>query len=294
MNTILICPSSRSPVEHLSLFTPLAAIPFLGESLIEYWLTHLAMSGASEVRILAHDRPEQIAAIVGNGARWGLKAEVIAETRELTLAQAQIKYEQEIVSGSHEVAVVDHFPGTLQSLFTSYADLFAGVFEWLPNAKMPDRVGLRELSPGVWVGLHTRISPGAQLYPPCWIGQNVYVGAGAVVGPMAIIEDRSFIEPKAEVVSSMIGPDTFVGELAVIHEAFAYGNLLVNWKSNLFTHVTDAFLLCALRHPALAHSTEGWLDRLTQIYSRNKDDLQTFWKHFLLDKEDKLSTHDKL
>jgi NDP-sugar pyrophosphorylase family protein len=294
MNAILICPSSRSPVEHLSTFTPLAAFPFLGESLIEYWLTHLAMSGATEVRILAHDRPEQIVAIVGNGARWGLKAEVIAETRELTLAQAQIKYEQEIVSGSHEVAVVDHFPGSLQSLFTSYADLFAGVFEWLPQARMPDRVGLRELSPGIWVGLHSKISPGAQLHPPCWIGQNVYVGAGAVVGPMAIIEDRSFIEPKAEIVSSMIGPDTFVGQLAVIQDAFAFGNLLVNWKSDLFTHVTDAFLLCALRRPALAQPTEGFLDRLTQIYSRNKDDLQTFWKHFLLDKEDKLSTHDKL
>jgi NDP-sugar pyrophosphorylase family protein len=294
MNAILICPSSRSPVEQLSTYTPLAAIPFLGESLIEYWLTHLAMSGASEVRILAHDRPHQIAAIVGNGARWGLKAEVIPETRELTLAQAQIKYEQEIVSGSHEVAVVDHFPGSLQSLFTGYADLFAGILDWLPQARMPDRVGLKELRPGIWVGLHTKISPEAQLHAPCWIGQNVFIGAGAVVGPMTIIEDRSFIEPRAEVISSMIGPDTFVGQLAVIHDAFAWSNLLVNWKSNLFTQVTDAFLLCALRRPALAHPTDGLLDRLTQIYSRNKDELQTFWKHFLLDKEDKLSTHDKL
>lgn len=294
MNVILICPSQRPAVEHLSTFTPLAALPLLGQSLVEYWLTHLAMAGAREVRVLAHDRPEQIAAIVGDGARWGLQAEVIVETRELTVAQALIKYEKEVVSGSHEVIVLDHFPGSTQSLFTSYTDLFAGIVEWIPKAQTPDRVGLHELRPGIWVGLHTRIAPDAKIHPPCWIGQNVYIGAGAVIGPMAIVEDRSFVEPKAEIVGSMIGPDTFVGQFAVIQEAFAWGNQLVNWKSSLFTRVTDAFLLCALRRPSIAQPADGILGRLTQIYSRNKDELQTFWKHFLLDKEDKLSGHDKL
>jgi NDP-sugar pyrophosphorylase family protein len=293
MNAILICPSSRPAVEHLSTYAPLAAIPLMGQSLVEYWLTHLAMNGAIEVHVLANDRPEQIAAIVGNGARWGLKAEVIPESRELTLAQAQIKYAKEIASGSHEVVVLDHFPGTLQSLFTSYSDLFAGIFEWLPNVRTPDRVGLRELRPGIWVGLHAHISPEAQLHPPCWIGNNVYIGAGAMIGPMTVIEDRSFLEPKAQVNSSVIGPDTFVGQLAVLQEAFAFGSQLVNWKTNFFTQVTDAFLLSPLRRPMGAGGA-GLFDRLVQMYARNKDDLQTFWKHFLLDKEDKISTHDKV
>jgi NDP-sugar pyrophosphorylase family protein len=293
MNAILICPSTRPAVEQLSTYTPLAAVPLLGESLVEYWLTHLAMTGAEEVQILAHDRPQHIAAIVGNGARWGLKAEVIAETRELTLAQAQIKYAREITSGTHEIVVLDHFPGTVQSLFTNYADLFAGLFEWLPHAPTPDRIGLREHQPGVWVGSHTRISPGAQLHAPCWIGQNVYVGPEAIIGPMAVIEDRSFIEGKAQVIGSFVGPDTFVGELAILQHAVALGNRLIDWKSNLFTLVTDSYLLSALRQPSMAQVSGNVLDRLTQIYSRNKEDLQTFWKHFIFDKEDPLSKNSK-
>jgi UDP-3-O-[3-hydroxymyristoyl] glucosamine N-acyltransferase len=285
MNAILICPSTRPGVEHLSSYTPLAAIPLLGESLVEYWLSHLAMSGASEVQILANDRPQHIAAIVGNGARWGLKADVIAESRELTLAQAQIKYAREITSGTHEIAVLDHFPGSIQSLFTSYADLFSGLFEWLPNARMPDRIGLKEVKTGVWVGLQTRISPTAQIHPPCWIGQNVYIGTGAVIGPMAVIEDRSFVEANAQVIGSLVGPDTYVGQDTVIQDAFALGNMLINWKSNLFTHVVDAFILSALRRPMFQEASGNMFDRLTQIYSRNKDELQTFWKHMLLDKE---------
>lgn len=294
MNAVLICPSPRPEVEHLATYAPLATVPLLGESLVEYWLTSMTLSGATEVKILASDRPEQVSALVGNGARWGLNAEVVPEPRELTAAQAQIKYARAIVDSPLEITVLDHFPGSTQPLFTSYCDLFKGMLEWLPNALTPDRVGIRQLSPGVFVGLHTKIAPDAKIIGPCWIGRNVYIGPGAVVGPMTIVEDRSFIEPKAEVVGTMVGPDTFVGQLAVLQEAIAWGNNLIHWKSNRFTQVADAFLLSSLRRPALAAHSAGFVRRLGDIYSRNKEDLQTFWKHFLLDKEDKLSTHDKV
>src|SRR5262245_37391606 len=115
MSAILICPSPGPAVERLASFAPLAAIPLLGESLVEYWLTHLAMSGFGEVHILAHDRPDYIAAIAGDGARWGLQIEVSEESRDLTPAQAQIKYASsrpEAKSGSDEIIVLDHFPGS--------------------------------------------------------------------------------------------------------------------------------------------------------------------------------------
>ncbi|HYG22387.1 MAG TPA: hypothetical protein VEH04_06355 [Verrucomicrobiae bacterium] len=294
MNAILICPSTRPGVEHLSTLAPLAALPLLGQGLVEYWLTHLAINGAEEVHILANDRPQHIAALVGNGARWGLKAEVIPETRELTLAQAQIKFAREITSGTHEIVVLDHFPGSVQPLFTSYADLFAGVLEWMPKALTPDRLGLRELQPGIWVGLHSKISPEAKLHAPCWIGQNVYVGAGAVIGPMAVVEDRTFIEPKAQVNSCFVGPDTFVGQRAVLQEAFALGSLLINWKTNAFLKVAESFVLSALRRPGLGGDPSQLIGKVTQLYAKNKEELQTFWKHFLFDKEDNASTHDKL
>jgi len=287
MNAILICPSSRPAVEHLSLLAPLASIPFLGESLVEYWLTHLAMSGHKEVSILANDRPERISALVGDGARWGLKVNVVTESRELTEAQAQIKYGSRVGASTNplEIIVLDHFPGSVQSLFTSYADLFVGIVEWLPSAKMPDRIGVREIRPGIWAGLHSRISPGAELHAPCWIGQSVYIAPRTVVGPMAIIEDRSFVEPETAIVNSIVGPDTFVGKCAVIQDALAWGNTLINWKSNVCAHITDAFLLCALRQPGFVGRSESLVSWLTEVYSRNKDDLQMFWKHLLMDKE---------
>jgi NDP-sugar pyrophosphorylase family protein len=264
---LLICPSSRPAVAELSQTVPLAAAPLLGENLVEYWLSHLALAGTKEVRILADDRPEQIVKVAGDGARWGLKVQVTAESRELSVAQAQIKYAREFpATEKHLTMVLDHFPGAPQwPLFPSHANLFSALTNWMPKAKTVDRVGVREAQPGIWLGLHAQISSEAQLRAPCWIGHYVYIGAGAVVGPMAIIEDRSFVEAGAEIVSSVIGPDTFVGRLAALRKSFAFGSTLVNWETDSVTHVLDAFLLCGLKRAPNAKASEKFLRRLFDL-----------------------------
>src|SRR5882672_360768 len=92
MKALLICPGEREPVGALAEMAPLSLIPILGKALIEYWLEHLALRGAKEVCVLATDRPEQVRALVGDGARWGLRIEVYPELRELTPEEAREKY----------------------------------------------------------------------------------------------------------------------------------------------------------------------------------------------------------
>jgi len=264
---LLICPSERPAVAELSRVTPLAAAPLLGNSLLEYWLTHLALAGINEVHVLADDRVTEIQKIAGSGARWGLKVEVTAEVRELTAAQAQIKYAAEFPAAApNNISVLDHFPGEPNSsIFANYASLFSGVMRWIPRANTLDRVGFREVQPGIWVGRHAHVSPEAQLTGPCWIGQHVFVGAKCVIGPNAILEDRAFIEGGAEIVNSVIGPDTFVGKLAALRQSFAWGNTLVNWKSGSVAQITDSFLMCALKRQPNARTSDKFLGRLFEL-----------------------------
>lgn len=283
MKYVLICPGQRESVRPLAENAPLAAVPLLGESLVEYWLAHLAASGAAkEVRVLAHDRPERIEAIVGNGARWGLQVEVTAETRELTPAQVQIKYAKElpVAHDSNSIAVLDHFPGLPERpLFTSYADWFAGLLAWLPRAKTGDRVGVKEVQPGVWVATHSSIARDAKLHAPCWIGTHCFIGPKAVIGPMTIIENGTLIEAGAEITNSVVGPDTLVGQFTEVRDSFAWGDMLINWKSNSSVRITDSFLLCALRRQPALLSSENPLTRLINGYLR--EDLHLLWKHIL-------------
>ena len=285
MNALLICPWTRPAVPLLSETQSLSCVPLLGQSLIEYWLSHLACAGAKEVLVLADDRPEQLFAIVGTGERWGLKVEIHEEQRELTVAQALLKYEKRLdpAAAQDGIALLDHFPGLPEfPLFESYDQWFAALKQWLPLAKTPDRVGIHERSPGVQVGLHSRISAEVQLRPPCWIGRHVFVGAGAVVGPAAIIEDGAFLEARASVANSIIGKDTFVGKFAEIEGSLAWGDTLVHLQSGCTTKVPDRFVLCALRQNRAAHKAR-MLTRLAELFG--KAEVHLFWKYLLLDKE---------
>jgi NDP-sugar pyrophosphorylase family protein len=287
MRALLICPSNRTSASLLAVSTPLAARPLLGQSLLEYWLAHIACSGAHEAVILADDRPDYIRAIAGTGARWGLSVMVIEESRELTPAQALLKYDKDLGPdfSQDKIIVLDHFPNLKdRPLFTDYAAHFESLLSWMSHARTPDRVGVKERMPGLYTDLRAHVSADAKLQAPCWLGKNVYVGAGASVGPMAIVEDGSFVESGAVVSHSFVGPDTFVGKFAELSESFAQGDTLVNLRTGSVAKVPDNFLLSALRQPRPPQSAR-WLERLADLCSRHLTEAHLLWKNFLMKKE---------
>ncbi len=287
MKALLICPSERPAVRHLSAATPLACVPLLGQSLLEYWLSHLANSGIKRVFILAADRPEHVLALVGNGARWGLAAEVIPEARELSPAQAILKYATvlEPASSQANISVLEHLPGGAKPLFTSYADWFEAAHAWMPRAKTPERVGLFEKQPGVWVGLNVRISPGVRLQAPCWLGNNVFVGADSIIGPRVLIEEGALIDPFAEITDSYVGPHTFVGPFTRLCNSIAQANTLIDWPTGAMASVPDPFLLSALRRPRQGCSISGrWVARLVDLCFRKREEFQVISKRLSMDR----------
>lgn len=267
MKALLICPGEREAVAALAESEPLSNLPILGKRLIEYWLEHLAGRGAKHVYVLATDRPEQVRALVGDGARWGLHVEVLPEGRELALAEARAKYHSRDqttwLSAPDDAHLMDHLPGLPEHvLFTSYADWFAALQAWMPRAATPDRIGVRQIKPGVWAGLHARIAPDVELHAPSWIGENVHIGPGAVIGPWAILENGALVESDTEIAGSVIGPDTFVGKFTEVRRSIAWGSTLVNWKLDSCIKVSDAFLICSLGRHRSAFQPAGLIGRL--------------------------------
>jgi hypothetical protein len=287
MNTLLICPAERPSVAHLAESAPLVLVPLLGRSLIEYWLEALVARGVKHVTVLAADRPHQVRNLLEDGARWGVQVELIPQSREPGVEEARARHlaacaaaaapspaggaaltQETTGAGSDgapaataedlEVIVLDHLPGRPEfPLFESYAGWFAALAAFMPHAVTPARIGAREVEPGIWVGLHTQISPTARLNAPCWIGEHVLIGDGAVIGPDAILEDRVVVESGTWVAHSAIGPETFVGELMSVQHSLASGSTLVNWQSGSCLRVPDAFFLCSLGERRFAPGTSG-------------------------------------
>ena len=245
MKAILILPGFRPALAPLAESAPLAAVPLLGESLLVYWLVHLASRGAREVIVLACDRAPAIREIAGSGARWGLRVTVVAEMHELTRVEARVAH-----GADGEVVLADHLPGVPEiKICESHADWFAGTQAWLDLAVTPDRTGVREIAPGIHVGWGTRIPVDTVLRAPCWIGEKVHLGRGVTLGPNTVIENRAVISDGTEVVRSVIGTETFVGEDTEITDSLAAGDMLINWRNGSCLRVPDDFLLCSLRRP---------------------------------------------
>ena len=251
MKALLICPDERIAVAGLVNSAPLSVIPLLGKSLVEYWLEYLSAKGAKEVLILAADRSERVRSVVGDGARWGLRTSVLSEHRELTLRETRARYQNgngaAWLPAPNDVILLDRLPNLPHMpLITSYADWFAAARALMPHALTPDRIGVHELKPGVWAGLHTRVARGAKLVAPCWIGEHVWIESGASIGPNAILEKEVFVAEGAEISESAIGPDTFVGRFTEVHNSIAWGSTLINWERDSCVKVPDEFLLCSL------------------------------------------------
>jgi NDP-sugar pyrophosphorylase family protein len=250
MKALLICPADRPAVAHLAENTPLALAPLLGRSVLEYWIEALAARGARHVLVLAADRPNQIRTTLGDGTKWGIKVDVLPQSRELTVTEARTKFRPANAPdwlSEDDVVLLDYLPGRPDlPLFESYSGWLSALQAWMPRAVTPARIGAREIHPGVWVGLHAQIAATAQLHPPCWIGEHALVGPDAVIGPGAILDDRVVVERGARVVQSAIGPETFVGEMTLVLHSLAQGNTLINWQTGSVLRVPDAFLLCSL------------------------------------------------
>ena len=251
MKTLLICPSDRPAVPHLSEAGPLATAPVLGACVASHWIEHLAALGAREIQVIAAHGREQLSMAVGDGTRWGVRISMIASGVEPTPGEAASRYRPNEEPGwlpaPHDVVSLSHLPGCPGlPLFESYASWFGALIAWMPRAITPSRVRVVEARSGIWVGSRSRVSPTARLIAPCWVGDQVFVNAGAVVGPGAILEDRSVVESNARVIQSWVGPETFVGPMISVANSLAWGSTLIDWRNDSSLRVSDPFMLCSL------------------------------------------------
>jgi NDP-sugar pyrophosphorylase family protein len=288
MKAILICPRDRPAVPHLADMGSLAMLPILGDRLVNHWIEHLAMLGATTIDIIAPKCAGQVAQATGDGARWGVTLNILESNLEPTVEEAVRQCPDCGASGwltaPFDVVTMDHLPGQDHlPLFDSYSCWFAALLAWIPRSMTATRIRVSEVSPGVWIGSRAKVSPSAQLVAPCWIGDHSIVEAGAVVGPEAILEDRVVVDSKARVTHSWVGPDTFVGQMTHVGHSLAVGPMLIDWQSDSSLHVPDPFLLSSLTRnsPAVGQARSsrafgirversmGFLATLRSILSRS-------------------------
>jgi len=244
MNAIIICPADRPEMAFLNRFQPLALVPILGRPVLDLWITELATHGITNIRILAADRPDQIRRYVRQGEAWGIQVVVVPEQRELSADEAQVRHVNATSdpAGPPRIVTLDRLPPNGPELWNSTAGWFAALCAQFETASS-DRIGIRQHNPGIFVHVRSRLSPGAILKPPCWIGADSWIGPRATIGPYTVIESHSYIDDGAEVAASLIGPGTYVGALTEVRDSLAWKRDLYKISTGSSIQITDGFLL---------------------------------------------------
>ncbi|MDB6028817.1 MAG: Mannose-phosphate guanylyltransferase [Verrucomicrobiales bacterium] len=267
MKSLLICPEESIGLRDLTREIPLAAIPLFGKPLITYWIDHLAALGAKEITILSSDRPEKIREIVSDGAAWGIKIEVIPERNVATLEEARQMYvlrPEEWLSGPSAVVEARCLPNRPDKIIHNYETFFTEVRCWMPHAQK-NRVGMKEIAPGIWASLRCYISPRAILKAPCWIEDNAQIEDGAIIGPMTVLESNVIVGQNALVAHSLVQPNTYVGEMLTVEDSIVRGSMLINWKNGSSVQIPDGFLLAQLEKPGATKYTPSLFGRFVAL-----------------------------
>jgi hypothetical protein len=239
MKLTLHCPANPPAVPALAAKGALVLVPFVGKTVLEHALAGLASDGFRHIRIHCTDHMQDVQKVVGQGEAWGVRIEFSGEP--VTRADW----------ADERVLVLDALPQLPDhDLWSSYRAWFSAQLALIPTVARLG-VGTREVEPGVFVGLRSRIAADARLIGPCWIGANVHVAPGATIGPGAVIEDGSFIDGEAGVSGSVVGPNTYVGRCTELRDSFAWGNRLLHLDTGSLTEVTDRFLLAELQPSGL-------------------------------------------
>ena len=249
---ILICPDQRPALEALTGGVPLALAIYLGKPLIEHAFDGLARSGVTEVLLLVSDRPSEVRDYVGDGSAWGVKVRISPESSELSPAEAAMRH----ASFEHDaVLTLDSLPQAPDIPIIKNAESWHNSRSTLLPILAANQIGAREVSPGIWCGMKSRVNSSATLQAPCWIGPNTMVGSHAVVGPDGYVESDSVVDAHATVENSTVGPRTYLGGMTHLGDSVAAGPVLVNWRNGSLTRLTDAFLLSRLDPPQEALSS---------------------------------------
>lgn len=249
---ILICPDQRPSLEDLTGGVPLALAIYLGKPLIDHALDGLARKGVTDVLILVSDRPSEVRAYAGSGSAWGVQVRISPESLELSPADAAVRHASFMPDA---VLTLDSLPQAPNVPIIQNAKTWHHSRAQLLPLLAVNLIGAREISPGIWCGMKTRVSGSAVLNAPCWIGPNTMVGAQAVVGPLAYIESDSVIDAHATVENSTVSTRTYLGNMTHLGDSIAAGPVLVNWRNGSLTLLTDAFLLSRLDPPQEALSS---------------------------------------
>jgi mannose-1-phosphate guanylyltransferase/phosphomannomutase len=120
----------------------------------------------------------------------------------------------------------------------------------------------REITPNVRLGSHSKFSVKAVKETPLLIGSRCRIADNAELGGEVVVSNDVVIDRRAVIRSSVIMPNTYIGELVEVTNAIVAGHRLIHVDTGTIATVVDSFLLASIRNADLGIRIGAVLDRV--------------------------------
>ncbi len=260
-----------------------ALLPIAGKPVLEYAIESLINSGISDITFVISADAENVEKTFGAGARWGVRFNYILSrgeehpydiiqrinnTEEYLVLRGDI-LSNEIISKTCNKdtpkSELDDFCwikekylnklDSLKSFHQTNLDVIAGKFDKLI-------IPGRELALGLKIGRKSQISPQSLKQGIAFVGSNCRVHPQAELLDQVVISDNVIIDRAATIESSVILPNTYIGEFVEIKNAIVWSNDLIRVDIDTTLHISDTFLLADLDTQTISKSIAQPVNRL--------------------------------
>lgn len=270
MKALLTCPDQCPALSTLTQRKPLALLPICGTPLLHLFIRDLAARGATDIVILASDRPAEVRDSVEGGVPWGVAARVIPTPAESALDNLRREWRPATAAGWMEppcdMQVVDHLPGIEPKAPISDAASYHAACRAFIALAREHQIGFTEPEPGCVVSRAARVARRATLRAPCWIGDNAVIEAGARIGPGGVIENDSIVGENSEINESIVGSNTYVGASTTVRHSIVSGSSLQNYLTGTRSTIIDRVLLADVPKDGRSRLTASWVARLAAVF----------------------------
>ncbi len=120
----------------------------------------------------------------------------------------------------------------------------------------------REVAPRVKVGRHSKLPMSAIKDTPLLVGSRCSIASNAELGAEVLVSNDVVIDRRAVVRSSVIMPNSYIGELVEVANAIVAGDYLIHVDTGTIATVTDSFLLARIGSADFGGRIRGFADRL--------------------------------
>lgn len=256
-----------------------ALLPVAGKPVLEYAIESLINSGVSDITFVISADAENVEKTFGAGARWGIRFNYILSrgeehpydiiqhinnTEEYLVLRGDI-LANEIISKTCNKGTakseLDEFCWrknsleSLKSFHQANLDVIAGKYDKLI-------VPGREFALGLKIGRKSQISPQSLKQGIAVVGSNCRIHPQAELLDQVVISDNVIIDRAATIESSVILPNTYIGEFVEIKNAIVWSNDLIRVDIDTTLHISDTFLLADLDTETISKSIAQPVNRL--------------------------------